>query len=205
MVKQVADYIDKVQEKFPILSKSELNKIITYGLKIYAYVNQKHCDVLIKNLEDEPMIAHCGTLGYDSLKHYQRWVTKWRMKSRMISQLKKEKWDGYYYIGLTEAQHKALKKGSKHITFQNIYMTKLLKELYHTPYLDHIWRVPWIEDCGWKFFLPKLRTNKAEYIGKNKYAKYHQCFLERYAERHASTDQQSAESNGRAECNNDNL
>ena len=27
-VKQLADYVDKVQEKFPILSKSEINKII---------------------------------------------------------------------------------------------------------------------------------------------------------------------------------
>ena len=194
MVKQVADYIDQVQEKFPILSKSELNKIITYGLKMYAYVNQRHCDVLIKNLEDEPMIAHCGTLGYDSIKHYYRWITKWRMKARMISQLKQEKWDGYYYIGLTEAQNKEIKKRAGKVTFRNVYLTKLIKELYHTPYIDHIWRVPWVEDCGWKFFVEKLKTDKAEYIGKNQYAKYHQCFLERDVEGYASFKQQLAES-----------
>jgi len=39
--------------------------------------------------------------------------------------------------------------------------------------------VPWIEDCGWKFFVNKLNKEKAEYRGENQYAKYHKCFLGR--------------------------
>lgn len=35
MVKAVADYVDIVQKKYPYLSKSEINKILTFGLKMY--------------------------------------------------------------------------------------------------------------------------------------------------------------------------
>ena len=52
MVKQVKDYVDRVQEKFPYLSKSEINKIITFGLKRYSWINKMHGDVLLKNMTE---------------------------------------------------------------------------------------------------------------------------------------------------------
>ena len=174
-IKQLSDYVAKVQEKFPILSKSEINKIIQYGLKRYAWVNRQHCDVLFKNLTDEPMTAHCGYLGYDSLKHYFRWMTKWRMKERVLWKLKRKQWDGYYYIGLNDEQHEQFKRKNKY--FYNVHLTKIEKELYHNKLIKHIWRVPWVTDCGWKFFVKKLNKEKAEYRGENQYAKYHKCFL----------------------------
>lgn len=185
-VKQLADYVDKVQEKFPILSKSEINKIIQYGLKRYAWVNRQHCDVLFRNLTDEPMVAHCGYLGYDSLKHYFRWMTKWRMKERVLWKLRRKKWDGYYYIGLTDEQHEDFKRKKKY--FYNVYLTKIERELYHNKLIKHIWRVPWLTDCGWKFFIEKLNKEKAEYRGENQYAKYHKCFLGWYNNGSSSVD-----------------
>lgn len=191
MVVEVKDYVDKVQEKFPYLSKSEINKLITYGLKRYAKANKYHCDVLLLGRNDEHIYtAHCGQLGYDALKHYWRWVTKWRMKERFLNTLKKKPWDGYYYIGLTEKQHKKMKKGNKQI-FHNVYLVKLKKELYHLKFIKHIWRVPWASDCGYKFYVEKLKTDQAEYIGTNKYEEYHQCFLGRF--KHGSTSTDSVE------------
>lgn len=180
MVKQVSDYIDEVQKKFPILSKSELNKIITYGLKMYVYVNKNHCDVKVHNLTDEPVMMHCGKLQSDTLKHYKWWCLKWRMKERMLSKLRQEKWDGYYYIGLTDDQHESLVKRGNMVYFKDVYCTKLKKELYHLKYIKHIWRVPYPMDCGWKFFVKELKSEHAEYLGENQYEKYHQCFLGRF-------------------------
>lgn len=188
MVKETKDYIDAVQKKFPFLSKSELNKIITYGLKRYAWVNRMHGDVLLRNMTDEPMTAHCGYLGFDTFTHYLRWVVKWRMKERILYRLKRIPWDGYYYIGLDEQQHKAVKKSKKIKHFKNIFLTKIQKELYHNKIVKHIWRVPWAADCGWKFFVEKLDTDKAEYIGENQYEKYHECFLGRYNDGSTSVD-----------------
>lgn len=179
MVTEVKDYVDKVQNVFPEFSKSEINKIITYGLKRYSWANKTHCDVLLRNLTEQAFTAHCGTLGYDRLKHYHRWITKWRMKERALFFLRKKKWDGYYYIGLTQRQQNELIKIGKKVTFKKIYLTKLKSELHHLKYVKHIWRVPWIEDCGWKFYREELRTDQAEYIGENQYEKYHQCFLGR--------------------------
>ena len=74
-------------------------------------------------------------------------MTKWRMKERVLWKLKRKQWDGYYYIGLNDEQHEEFKKKKKY--FYNVYLTKIEKELYHNKLIKHIWRVPWIEDCGW--------------------------------------------------------
>jgi hypothetical protein len=136
-----------------------------------------HCDVLLKNRLQENITMHCGNLGYDTLKHYLLWMTKWRMKERILYKFKKMQWDGYYYIGLTQDEHDKIMKSNKIRHFRNVYFTKIKKELYHNKIVKHIWRVPYLEDCGWKFFVDKYDTDQAEYIGENKYELYHTCFL----------------------------
>jgi hypothetical protein len=108
--------------------------------------------------------------------------------------MRRTKWDGYYYIGLNEDQHNSLKKG-KIITFTDIYLTKVKKELFHDPRVKHIWRVPYPMDCGWKFHIDKLKTEHAEYLGENQYEKYHQCFLGRFKNGSSSVINESVASN----------
>ena len=104
MVKEVKDYVAAVQERWPWLTKSEVNKILTYGLKRYAWVNKMHADVLLCTREEnDPMVIHCGPLGKDRLKHYWRFITKNRMRERVLFYLKKLYSDycynyKYYYI-----------------------------------------------------------------------------------------------------------
>ena len=119
-------------------------------------------------------------LGYDTFKFYLRWVTKFRLKERIMFRLKRKQWDGYYYIGLDEKDHNIINKQGKKKHFKNIYLTKIKKELYHNKIVKHIWRVPWPTDCGWKFFLEKLNTDQAEYIGENLFELYHDCFQGKY-------------------------
>lgn len=178
--KQVSDYVDVVQEKFPFLTKQEINKILTYGMKMYAFANNQHADVLfIDSSKDHHHVAHTGELGYDSYKHYFRWLTKWRMKERVLYRLLNKEWDGYYYIGLNDEQHEKIKRQRKTKVFKNVYLTKILKELYHNKLITHIWKVPYPADCGFKFFVNKLTSSEAEYIGENQYGKYHKCFYGR--------------------------
>ena len=180
MVKEVKDYVHEVQKKFPFLTESELNKIMTYGLKRYAWVNKMHCDVLMCNRVGEALNAFCGYLTTDTFKHYLNWVTKSRLKERVLWRLRRKKWDGYYYIGLDDSDHAKLLKQHKVKHFKNAYLTKIKKELYHNKIVTHIWRVPWASDCGWKFFVEKLDTPNAEYVGPNQYEKYHDCFLGKF-------------------------
>ena len=178
MVKEYEDYVDKVQEQFPFLSKSAIKKILNIGLKRLSWVNTQHGAVIFKNNVEEVMTAFLGTLRVNALDQWKTWVTGWRMKERIMFKLKKKKWDGYYYIGLTDAQHEQIMRQSgKSKHFKKIYPTKLKAELHHLKWVTHIWKIPWVEDCGWKFYLEKLKTDKAEYIGENYYVDYHQCFL----------------------------
>ena len=180
MIKEGKHYVKEVQKKFPFLTESELNKILTYGLKRYVWANKMHCDVLLCNRIDEPINIFSGLLGYDTFKFYLRWVTKFRLKERIMFRLKRKQWDGYYYIGLDEKDHNIINKQGKKKHFKNIYLTKIKKELYHNKIVKHIWRVPWPTDCGWKFFLEKLNTDQAEYIGENLFELYHDCFQGKY-------------------------
>ena len=192
MVKEVKHYVPIIQQRYNWLSKSEINKILTFGLKMYAFANAMHADVLICYRADDNLTAHCGPLGFDSLKHYYRFLTKNRMRERVLYKLRKEKWDGYYYIGLRDEEHKNVKKSGKFVTFHNIYLTKVKKELFHAPFIKHIWRIPYPMDCGWKFHVDKLRTEHAEYLGENQYEKYHQCFLGRFKNGPSSVVDESA-------------
>ena len=77
MVKEVKDYVDTVQERWPWLTKSEVNKILTYGLKRYAWVNKMHADVLLCTREEnDPMVIHCGPLGKDKLKAFGEYLSE---------------------------------------------------------------------------------------------------------------------------------
>lgn len=181
MVKEVKDYVDAVQKEFPYFTKSEINHILTFGLKCLTYVNKMRCDVLFKDTRKYKYIAYIGSLTKNTFKHYLNWVTKWRMKERVLFYLRKDQWDGYYYIGLNDEQHnEIMKQKGKTKHFKNIYLTLIEKELYHNKLVTHIWRVPFLTKCGFKFFLEKFNSDKAEYRGENQYAKYHKCFLGRY-------------------------
>ena len=180
MVKEVIDYIPELQKKYPEFSQSELKEIIDYGLKVYGFANKYKADVTLFKRDDDPIVIHTGDLGYDTFKHYLRWVTKYRMKERVIWRLLGNEWDGYYYIGLNDEQHKEMlrQKGKKKV-FKKVYLTRILKELYHNKLVTHIWKVPYPIKNGFKFYTDKLTSYEAEYIGKNQYGKYHQCFLGR--------------------------
>lgn len=176
MVKELNDYVDQVHEKFPYWTKQEIKKILLYGCQRYVEANRQHVDVNIVPRSHDKMFTHTGYICYDKLKQYNIYCAKWRMKERYLYKLKKTKWDGYYYIGLTDNQHKKLKKG-KRMTFEKVFLTKVKKELYHIKSIKHIWRVPMPAQCGWKFYQEKFVSDGAEYIGKNPYVQYNNAYL----------------------------
>lgn len=196
MVTEFEDYIEDLQTYFPYFSKSELKEIILYGLKKYIYANKFGADITLFKRDSDPIIIHTGRLGLDTLTHYFRWVTKYRMKERVLYKLRKAEWDGYYYIGLNEEDHqKMLKQKGKTKVFRKVYPTKIMRELYHNKLIKHIWQIPYPIDNGFKFFTEKLTTKEAKYIGENQYEKYHQCFLGRNRVGCSSTDEQADTTN----------
>ena len=167
-----------------MFSWTEVYRVLDHGLRMYAWANRMYCDVAIYNRKDPDQIisvyANSKFAPSQVLEHYKYWKTKWRMKERVLYRLRHEKWDGYYYIGLYEDEHKALLRQGKTKTLKNVYLTKIKNELHHEKYIEYIWRVKWPSDCGWKFFVEKYVSDEVEFVEENNYEKYHQCFLGRY-------------------------
>lgn len=205
MVKTLESYLDDVQEQFPFMCKDDLKTILEFGLSRYLKANRLHGDVLLRNKVEDNMLIHCGRLGYDALANWYRWHTKWRMKERILSKFREEPWDGYYYIGLDDKEQEIISKQGKNKTFTKVHLVKLKKEFHHEKWCKHIWRIPWPIDCGWKFFVDKVSSDKAEYVESNNYEDYHQCFLGRFNNGHASTDNQEQLVDGCIECDTKNI
>lgn len=200
-VKNIKSYLSAVQKKFPYLSKEEIEKILDYGMRSYVRAMKMYCDVNLHRTNGKDQGIYCMDYHMDRLKIFQYWVSKWRMKERYLFKMRKQKWDGYYYIGITYKNDEHVQiKGDK-VTFRKVYFTKLAKELRHQKFIKTIWRIPAMFDGGWKFFVEEYTTDKAEFVGKNDYEKYHQCFLGRFNHGYAPDVDTTWLSNGCSECN----
>ena len=165
MVKTVDDYVDVVSERFPILSKKEIKRILTYGFRMFAYVNKYGCDFLIKDDATTKFSLFVGKLTFDSLKHYQNGVKKWALKERLLSKLRKDEWDGYYYFPLypkhVEAFDKAYNcKKTKIITIEHAFCRKLRAEFNKDKGIRRIVKFKYTVDCGYQFYVPKMKIRK---------------------------------------------
>lgn len=173
MVKTIDDYVKVVSEQFPQLTEKEIKKIITFGFRMYHYVNKMGCDVLIKDDITTKYTMFTGVLGYCPMKHYNIGLFKWRMKERMLYRLKKIEWDGYYYFGVNEIKYQEIRsqienKKKRNIQIGKISLYKVLKEIQHDHSVKHIFKVKYPTDCGYKFIIDKYTTTKElEYIGAN--------------------------------------
>lgn len=180
MVKNVNDYLEEIQEKFPSLSQSEIRKIVTFGFRMYTYVNKRGADVLIKSDGGTKITAMTGYLTNDSLKHYTRGLFKWRMKERIMYGLKNKKWDGYYYFGMTDENHHLLtdqlnRKAKRIVNLDHVFCYKVLDEIYHDHSVDYIYKLKYPDEVGYKIYFKKFKEKKVdiEYVDINKESTWH--------------------------------
>ena len=174
--KTVEDYVEDVQKKHTIFTKEEIKKILTYGLRMYWYVNHKKCDVFTCDSRDNTFMF-TGKLFLNALAWFDHAMFKWRMKERFLFRIQRKVWDKYYYIGCTSTQHQKVVQQGGTKEFKSVTLTKVKSELYHDKLVKYIWRVPAPKDLGFRVWYPKLITTKAEFVGKNKYGKYNTSFL----------------------------
>lgn len=182
MIKTVNDYIPQLKEAFPQLSETELRRIVTFGFRIYYYVIRRGGDVLIKSdfSKQQNIIAMTGWLGLDALKHYTRGLFKWRIKERILYSFRNTKWNGYYYFGVMDEKHHLLldqlnNGRKKFIELNHVFCYKAPKEIYHDHAMDHIYRLKYPCEVGYKIYFKKFREKKIdiEYVGINTESTWH--------------------------------
>jgi len=105
MVKTIYDYVPKIQEKFPYLSKEEIERILYKGFKTLHFLSRFRFHFHFRYEEDNKQIRfYFGNIIKDrvaSLKELQR-------KLLRLCYMRGEKPDGYYYVIVSEDKHKEL-------------------------------------------------------------------------------------------------
>ena len=169
-IRRVEDYIDKVAEKYDKIPKDVLKKVIDFGLKAYFRVNSMGGDVLLKS---PYFTAYTGKFfhpdrAYDFGKYRK---TKMMIKNR-IQYVRKKKYDGYYYFGMTEKMYEKykdyFKTGRRHekVRFEKLYLYKLFSELFDNTAFTRFFRIEIPEEKRFREYVENLETSKFDYIGK---------------------------------------
>ena len=170
-IKNINDYIDEVQQKFPQVSKADIKRILSYGWKSIYLHNMYGGDTLIKDDSINKYLFYIGRLTYDSIKHFYYYIKKLTVKLRVFSNRHKD-WDGYYYFALSQKQYdyylsqqKSRGRRRKHFKFGSVMLYKLLDECNIKEYnKEYFFRVPFIEDVGFTILDNDYKTDKAEFL-----------------------------------------
>ena len=166
----VEKYYDKIQEKFPGLTKKQIDRIVKFGMRSYYNHNLYGGDVLNKS---PYFTMYTGKLFGNNVLFYQYWIIKNRIKLRIKYKRNKTKYDGYYYFGLSESEFEEFQKQfkktgrkKKTVTFEKIYAYKIKDECLLNNRYKHIFKIAYPVDMGFTLKLNNYTTRNFKYIFK---------------------------------------
>lgn len=165
----VEKYYDKIQERFPGLTKKQIDRILKFGLRSYYNHNLYGGDVLNKSPQ---FTMYTGKLFCDNLVFYKYWLLKNKIKLRIKYKRSKTRYDGFYYFGLSESEFENYKKQfgktrrRKKFTFERIYAFKIKEECLLNNRYKHIFKLKYPVDVGFVLKLNNYTTRNFEYIFK---------------------------------------
>lgn len=165
-IKRVEDYYDKVQEKFPDLDKKEIDKILKHGMRSFYMTNLYGADVLFKNPD---FTMYFGEMFKDTSKFWKYWHFKSALKLRIKYKRSKPQFNGLYYFGLSEEEYELYnmkKKGRKSITFEELYLFKIMDEAFLDKGKKYFYSLSVKEEMGFKEHVKDYKTSNFSLIGK---------------------------------------
>ena len=185
-ITKVNDYLDRVCQKFPNIPKSDIRKILNYGLKRLYYLNSYGCDI---SLQNEDSRTYFGSMYKDSIAYYKYYIRKLTVKLRVMYKVLNKKYSGYYYFALTKPQYEAYLaqkhtgrgRPKKNFIFEKIMLFKIYDEcnIMQNGHVA-IFRFPYSWDRGFSFYQAKLKTDKAELILLREPLKFKDILLSEY-------------------------
>lgn len=100
--KTIQDYYEAICAEYPDIPQQDIKRILQYGWKSLYLHNSYGGDTLINR---QGFWFYCGQLMNDSLKYFEYYKKKMRIKLRIMYKRKQIPWDGYYYFALTQNQY----------------------------------------------------------------------------------------------------
>lgn len=169
VIKDLDDYLDVMQEKYPSVKREELKKVIQHGFLTLHAMTRKGIDIVSGNWRYS---AYFGKKFQNKELGAKYYVLKMRTKLRATYKFAEEIFDGRYYFGLTDAQWDAYKtfvldhKGRrKKFTFHDLRLYKIREECFLETSKKHFFTLYYPIDHGWQFFKNEITTRNFEYLG----------------------------------------
>ena len=167
--KTIQDYYEAICQEYPTIPKSDIKRILQYGWKSLYLHNSYGGDVLINR---QGFWFYTGRLMNDSVKWFEYYKRKMRIKLRVMYKRKQISWNGYYYFALSQNQYdeylgqkKRRGRPKKKFTFKKTILYKIYDECNITESSKvAIFRVPMPLDLGFTSYKEEWTTDKAELV-----------------------------------------
>lgn len=168
-LKKVQDYYEDLYKLYPDVPKSDIKRIMQYGLKSFLNHNNYGADVL---LNSPTMWLYCGRLMKDSVKYFEYYKRKMIIKLRINHKRLNIPWDGYYYFALFQSNYNDYlsqknKRGrpKKHFNYGNVILYKYFDECnLRNSNAVAIFKITFQSDLGLSLYKPNFKTDKAELV-----------------------------------------
>lgn len=176
-LRTVADYVDKVQEKYPEINKKDIERIITYGFRQFYLMSQAGSDFILSTgckSEGFKISAYVGYILRDKGMMNRYICLKRAIKYRLLWLRKRVQYDGYYYFALSKEDYARYKEEAKEnkgkVTFERLKVYKVPEEILSTNDQGHpyLFKIPFDEEGKFVKVLENFTTKKCEYIGMRK-------------------------------------
>ena len=167
--KTIQDYYEAIAKEYPQIPIQDIKRICQYGWKSLYLHNSYGGDVLLKRKD---FWFYSGSLMNNSLKYFDYYATKMRIKLRVLYKRKKIEWDGYYYFALTQKQYEdylsqknTRGRPRKHFNFGKVVLYKIYDEC---SIIEHnkvaLFRVPMKNDYRFTLYDENFKSGESELI-----------------------------------------
>ena len=191
--KTIQDYYQDICKEYPNIPEQDIKRILQYGWKSLYLHNSYGGDVLLNRLG---FWFYSGQLMNNSIKYFNYYKRKMRVKLRVMYKRKKIPWDGYYYFALTENEYNEYlkqknKRGRprKNFTFSKVILYKIYDECnISESNRVAIFKVPLIMEFGFTIYKEQFQTSEAELILVRNPLKFDDVLLSKYNYQFISDD-----------------
>ena len=199
--KTIQDYYEALAAEYPEIPMQDIKRICQYGWKSLYLHNSYGGDVLLRRRD---FWFYSGRLMNNSLKYFNYYARKMRIKLRVYYKRKKIQWDGYYYFALSQTQYEdylsqknSMGRPRKIFKFGKVILYKIYDEC---SIVEHakvaLFRVKMKRDKGFTLYEENYITGDSELILVREPLKFEDILLSKYNYQYISDSLRKYKKNG---------
>ena len=199
--KTIQDYYEALAAEYPEIPIQDIKRICQYGWKSLYLHNSYGGDVLLRRKD---FWFYSGRLMNNSLKYFDYYARKMRIKLRVLYKRYKIEWDGYYYFALTQKQYEDYLSQKNHkgrprknFKFGKVVLYKIYDEC---SIIEHakvaLFRVKMKRDKGFTLYDEDYKTGDSELILVREPLKFEDILLSKYNYQYISDSLRKYKKNG---------